>query len=936
MSDSIDEIAELFEAVRALPAAERTAFLVEHCSGRAALRREIESLLEHEDDRFLETPARGLELLAERDVTPETIGPYTLLEHLGEGGFGVVWRAEQREPIQRVVALKLVRSGVASAAAIARFEAERQALALLDDPGIARIHEAGTTPDGRPWFAMELVEGEPITAHCTRARMGLADRIRLVEAVCRAVHHAHERGIVHRDLKPSNVLVRDDAGRPRPKVIDFGVAKALESPLSERLARTEAGAIIGTPAYMSPEQARGDVDAVDARTDVHALGVVLFELVTGTLPFEPDRDGTPDAVELHRRIRDDDAPRPSSRIVERLETPGYRSPVLARAVRGDLDWIVLRALEKEPARRYASAAELADDLARFLADRPVTASPPSRWYRLRKLVRRHRVASAALVIAVVSLAAGARIAIDSLGRAAESKAVALTEAEKLQGVSDFLRAMLASANPDRGLGADVTVRQILDDAARELDVQKLAPEIETQLRLTLGTSYLAVGNPAGAEMQLQRALTLADLLGSRECSEIRSSLGMVWSRTGRITEARGVIEKALTLAAGPRDRIDALGALATLDLLEARLDEAERHLREAIRIADSTAGMETVQTINRIQLGDVLERSNRFAEAEAELAEARRRAEAEGPTGRLRVLRADRLLATLLLRNGEAKRAEEVARRNVDLAIAIHGEDHPDCALVLGELAEILQERDKTGESEQLFRRAIATMHRVVPGGSPAEAQTLGNLGWLLHRLQKDDEARECLQRSLDMRRALFGDRHPDVASVTSDLAILQRDEHHYDEALKLGREALAIYEESLGAHHLNTAIARHSLGVTLSDAGRNEEAVPVLDAALTDLRALLPEEHWQVAEFRKRLARALLAIGRSAEAKQQIETAYGAMVRAQGNAHRRAQSLVKTMIDIGIELRDWTLCEQWRSKLVEADRDYALDVERAYRNSGK
>ncbi|MCC6782570.1 MAG: serine/threonine protein kinase [Planctomycetes bacterium] len=971
MLDPLDEIERVFDEVQKLPRAERAAYLRERCADRPELRREVESLLRHADSSFLEDPPTATRALATEADTPRTIGPYTLIERLGEGGFGVVWRAEQSQPIQRTVALKLVRSGVASSSTIARFEAERQALASLDHPGIARIHEAGSTPDGRPWFAMELVDGLPITEYCTRHRVGLADRIRLVATICDAVQHAHERGIVHRDLKPTNVLVSHDSGRARPKVIDFGVSKALEVPLVDALHRTEAGQIVGTPAYMSPEQARGDIAAIDARTDVHALGVMLFELITGTLPFEPERSGTPDLVGLQQKIRDDDAPRPSSRIVERLASPGYRSPVLARAVRGDLDWIVLRALEKDPDRRYPSAAELGLDLLRFLADEPVEASPPSRWYRTRKLLRRHRVASIAVATGVLALTIGVaativgfvrareserdalaardralesetlardseRLALRSLERARASETLATTEAAKLRAVFDFLVSMLSGADPGRGLGRDVTVRQILDDARQALDVAGLAPQVELALRYTIGSSYNAAGRARDAAVELQKALERAYRLAARERCDVRGLLGIVLVRLGRLDEAEKLATEALGFAVDARDRIDALGTLATTCTARARFAEAEGHLREAIELADHTPDCETVQTTNRIQLGDLLERQSRYEEAEEIVREARRLAVDQGPKGRFRVLRADRVLVQLLVRHGKGKEAIELARANVALALEVHGENHPDSAHVQSELAEILQENDEPEESEQLFRRAIATMQRAVPNGSPSEAQARGNLGWLLSRLDRNDEAEEMLRSSLAMRRAIFGPVHPEVASSLNDISVLLREKQAYAESEQLAREALAAFESTLGPRHLHTQIARHSLGVTLTAAGRAEQAIPYLADALDGMVALLAPEHWQIAEARKRLARALMDLGRFEESKAQVLLAHEAMVRAHGAEHRRAQSLVKTMIDLALEAKDWALANTWREKLVAGDRDYAVDVQRQMEARGR
>ena len=362
----------------------------------------------------------------------ERIGPYTILGTLGEGGMGIVYAAEQTEPIRRRVALKVIKHGMDSAQVIARFEAERQALALMDHPAIAQIYDAGATPDGRPYFAMELVKGVPITEHCDRETLTVPERLELFIHVCEGVQHAHQKAIIHRDLKPSNVLVSVEDGRSTVKIIDFGVAKALAQRLTERTLYTELGVMIGTPEYMSPEQAEMTGQDVDTRSDVYSLGVLLYELLVGALPFEAKELRQAGFDEIRRKIREDEPPRPSAR----LSTLGDRStesarrrrtdPMkLRRALAGDLDWITMRALEKDRARRYASPAELALDIGRQLRDEPVLARAPSNFYRLSKYVDRHGAAVAATLIVLVILCAGvmttlwqARIGLRDWGAAA--------------------------------------------------------------------------------------------------------------------------------------------------------------------------------------------------------------------------------------------------------------------------------------------------------------------------------------------------------------------------------------------------------------------------------------------------------------------------------------------------------------------------------------
>jgi WD40 repeat protein/serine/threonine protein kinase len=420
----------LFHLALGKPPAERAAFLEQACGGDAALRRHVEALLRaHETPgSFLARPALESGETLDSDANrphPETavvqptaeesaerIGPYKLLQQLGEGGMGTVWLAEQREPVQRRVALKIIKPGMDSRQVLARFEAERQALALMDHPNIARVFDGGTTANGRPYFVMELIKGVPITRWCDEHHLTPRQRLELFIPVCQAVQHAHQKGIIHRDLKPSNVLLALYDGKPVPKVIDFGIAKATGMKLTERTLFTELGAVIGTLEYMSPEQAELNQLDIDTRSDVYSLGVLFYELLTGTTPLQRKRLKEAALVEALRLIREEEPPRPSTRLSTTQELPaiaanrGLEPHKLSGLVRGELDWIVMKALEKDRDRRYESANGLARDVERYLADEPVQACPPSASYRLRKFVRRNKGPVLAAALVLVSLVAG--------------------------------------------------------------------------------------------------------------------------------------------------------------------------------------------------------------------------------------------------------------------------------------------------------------------------------------------------------------------------------------------------------------------------------------------------------------------------------------------------------------------------------------------------
>jgi serine/threonine protein kinase len=446
-------VRDLFiDAMQRPNAADRSAFLAEACGNDTDLREQVEGLLrEHEQmGDFLESPAAGLCATPDpvRTEGPGTvIGPYKLLEQIGEGGMGLVFMAEQQRPVRRRVALKVLKPGMDTRQVVARFEAERQALALMDHPNIAKIHDGGTTESGRPYFVMELVRGVPITDFCDERRLTTRERLELFVTVCQAVQHAHQKGIIHRDLKPSNVLVTLHDTRAVPKVIDFGIAKATSQPLTERTLFTHFAQMVGTPLYMSPEQAEMSGLDVDTRSDVYSLGVLLYELLTGTTPFEGDTLRRVGLDEMRRLIREEEPPTPSQRLhtldAQACSTVSERRGVdvrrLGQALRGELDWIVMRALEKDRERRYESASAFAADVQRYLNDEAVAACPPSANYRLRKYVRRHRRALATAGLVAGALLTATAVSTWQAVRARDAERTAATEASIARAVNDFLQ-----------------------------------------------------------------------------------------------------------------------------------------------------------------------------------------------------------------------------------------------------------------------------------------------------------------------------------------------------------------------------------------------------------------------------------------------------------------------------------------------------------------
>ena len=576
-----NRVEPLLQAVLDLEERRRTVFLQQSCAGDEDLRREIESLLilQNHAEKFMETPALEmaaevlagdqqveetsrpdppiLNLLATEGTGGTVIGRYQLLQKIGEGGMGEVWLAEQKEPVLRRVALKLVKAGMDTREVIARFESERQALALMDHPAIAKVLDGGSTPQGTPYFVMEYVAGIPITTYCDNHRLSNRARVELFMHVCEGVQHAHQKAIIHRDLKPSNILVTEVDGRAAPKIIDFGIAKALAQKLSPVTLFTRTGVLVGTPEYMSPEQALSSGEDIDTRTDVYSLGVIFYELLAGAAPLDL-RKITLD--ELLRRLREEEPPKPSAKV--RTQDPATLSELarrreidplaLAKQMRGDLDSIALKALEKDRSRRYASPSDLAADIGRYLRNEAVLAVAPSAVYRARKFARRYGAALAMTAALVLVLILAAGVSIRQSIRANREAAVA-------QAVNDFLQHDLlaqASAATQSGPSAKpdphLEVRTALDRAAARITGKfDRQPEVEAAIRDTIGQAYVDLGLYPEARKQFERALELyRRVLGAEnpETLKTMSRLGRTADLQGKYAEAEALESQTLAIS----------------------------------------------------------------------------------------------------------------------------------------------------------------------------------------------------------------------------------------------------------------------------------------------------------------------------------------------------------------------------------------------------
>jgi len=906
-SGRLARLEALFNACLDLPEAERHAYLAAQCPDDAAMRGEVLELLARDTG---DSEAHATDV-------PARLGPYLLREKLGEGGFGDVFAAEQSTPIQRRVAIKILKPGLDTRAVLARFEGERQALALMDHPGIARVLDAGATPAGRPFFVMELVDGMAITDFVEAERTTTRERLLLFIEVCRAVEHAHQKGVIHRDLKPSNVLVTRIAGKPAPRIIDFGIAKATHSGPRDASLVTRAGEFLGTPEYASPEQAEsGGVD-LDTRSDVYSLGVLLYRLLTGRLPFPSTQLRRGSLDELRRTLREQEAPRPS-RAAE--------DPRIARELRGELDWILLRALEKERDRRYSSAGAFADDLERYLAHQAVAAGPPTTWYRFRKFVRRRRPLVVSVAAVLIALLAGIAGTTTQAIRARRAERDAIHQARVASEVSEFLTRMLESANPEvNPRGAQVTVREVVDQAARELDQTRFTDDtVEAGVRAAMGATYsgLALYEPAIA--QLTRAAAAA-----------------------RGEHGPGS-ERSLAISLSLAEALEKGGSAARADSL---LHEVGRALGvEGGRVAHERGSHTVTQDPSRTReeskrgllaryyatLGDHLGNAGRWAEADSMVSQSAELRRSGGDRALLARTLTD--LADIRRARGAIAPAESLGREALALTRGEHAGDHHEVAMAAARLAATLQDAGKLAEAESLLREAVAIHRRVLGPEHPVAAISLGNLGLCLDRagrhaeaeslyhaalavvrpalgeedrevlaleedlavaqqaLGKYEEALELRLRVLEAQRRTLGPRHALVASTLNNLGALYRLTKRYPDSEQVFREAIGIFTDAFGREHPNVAIGLNNLAKTLLDEGDCTEAEPVAREAHELAERLFPEGHVNRAVLSATYGRALACVGKREEAERLLRAAHQILENALGPEHARTKEVAEQL----------------------------------------
>ncbi|MEJ2147447.1 MAG: serine/threonine-protein kinase [Acidobacteriota bacterium] len=734
------------------------------------------------DGPSLDEPSpKVLSLVVRRDeswrlaVIGQLISNYRIQEKLGEGGMGTVYLAEQLEPLRRKVAFKVIRAGTDSAMVMGRFDTERQALALMNHLNIARVYDAGTTPLGLPYFVMEYVEGIPITRYCDLHRLPLRDRLHLFSQVCDGVQHAHQKGIIHRDIKPSNVLVSIQDGRPVPKIIDFGVAKAIDRQLTEATVFTEVGQLVGTPSYMSPEQVGLQGVEVDTRTDVYSLGILLYEVL------------------VLREISD------TSGVVARNRRSDAVS--LRRALRGDLDWVCLKALEKDRDRRYATASELAADIRRHLRHETVAASPPSRIYQTRKFVRRHRIGVAfAAIFAVSMVAFSIAVAVQNL-RIAEQRDVANREAMTSKEVTDFLTDLFAVNDPWKARGKDVTIAEVLDRGARRVSTELSAqPEVQAGLMHAIGKVYRNLDRLSEAEPLLDRAWEIRrERLGDEDPQTLStlSTLAGLYSIRGDYEQADGLYKRVLEIQArvlGEDDRETLVSRynLALNSLAGGQLNRAEEQLR----------------------------------------ATRERQAEVLGETHE-DTLASSFMLARVYLMGGQFEQAEPILRAVLESQRTVLGEDHPDTVYTLASLVEATTSLGLLDEAASLCTECIDRMRRVLGDRHNGTLSMMGQLAWI-HQLKGDMEQAESLYRTvLSTREDVFGKDSRTTLSTMNELGVLLTTSGQYDEALVVLEGLVERAGRVLAPKDFDYGLYLHSLAELYLKTGKASQAEPLLRRAL-------------------------------------------------------------------------------------------------------
>jgi eukaryotic-like serine/threonine-protein kinase len=898
--------------------------------------------------------------------TGNRIGPYKLLQKIGEGGMGAVYMAEQQQPVRRSVALKIIKPGMDSEQVIARFEAERQALALMDHQNIARVLDAGTTDTGRPFFVMELVHGVSITLYCNQSQLTMRERLELFMPVCQAIQHAHQNGIIHRDIKPSNVLVTLYDGKPVAKVIDFGVAKAIGERLTERTMFTQYGSIIGTFEYMSPEQAEMSALGVDTRSDIYSLGVLLYELLTGTTPLEREKTIGSAYADILRRIREEEPPKPSTRLKGSKVTLPFLSAQrkseparLTKLMRGELDWIVMKALEKDRTRRYETASAFARDIQRHLDGDVVEACPPSASYRLRKFARKNRAALVTVGSFALLLLVGAVLSSLQAIRAtrAESAAIGQTkramiaeersrferdraiaaearargESERAERSAAEARAVLgffqdqvlSAARPEGlegGLGKDVTLRTVVDVAEPKIAGAFFdQPTTEASIRSVLGDTYYYLGEPALAVRQRQRALELRMArLGPDHSDTLNSqnSLALAYWAAGQNDRAIPLLEGTVAVRSGKLgpdhpDTLTSQNNLALAYKAAGELDRAIPLLEQTVAARSAKLGPDHPDTlISQSHLANGYRVTGQFERAlllsERTLATQTAKLGPDHPD----TITSRNNLANTYRDAGHNDLAIPLLERTLEMGTAKLGSDHPRVLITRSILAVAYLSAGQIDRAIPLFEQTLAAQTARLGRDHPDTLTSQNNLANAYREAGQNVSAIPLLERTMKMLSTKLGPDHIRTLATQSSLANAYRDAGQLDRSIPLLERTVAASSAKLGPDHAETLTSQYNLALAYQAAGELDRAIPMLERTLAAQAAKLGPDHPSMLTTRFELAGAYQARGDSARAESLLREVLVARRKKLGTQHPQ---FAETLSSLGRNLlaqRKWSEAE--------------------------
>lgn len=950
-------IQRLFDAALEQPPAERNAYLREACAGDEDLEREVLSLLNADSDShsILEGSAvEAVGLPQELSVEGKRIGVYRIVKQIGAGGMGAVYLAERADgQFEQKVALKLIKRGMDSEEILKRFQSERQILAQLQHPNVARLLDGGLTDDGFPYFTLEHVEGEPVDSYCDRLNLSIDERLHIFQTICSTVQYAHRNLVVHRDLKPGNIMVTKDG---IVKLLDFGIAKVLgsaEDPINAT-GLTRFGMKIMTPEYASPEQARGE--PVTTASDVYSLGIILYELLTGHRPYKfPTRS----PVDVEHVIRTVEPKKPSTAVQQTVTgedgttTPGLisrtRSTVpdkLRKRLVGDLDNICMKALRKEPEQRYGSVDQLLQDITSHMNGQPVSARPATVGYRMQKFVHRHKF-GVATVGSVFMLVAG--LITFYTVRLAEERDLARLEARKAAQVSEFLAGLFKVSDPSESRGEKITAQELLERGAKRIESElKGQPRVQATMMQVVGNVYRSLGLYKDAMPFLQKALALRRGFYGDTHGEVATSLndlGNLLREKGDYGEADSILQSALALrerlADGPSLEVaESANDLAVLYSAMGRHYQADSLLRFSLTVREMLLGPDddhVAETLNNLAVN--LQSEGEFNRADSlmrRVLSMRRRAFGEKhpsvstalsglgfilqDKGELneagnffrQALAMDRALygdlhpevssdmyhiATVLQMNGKLDSAEAMFREVLAMDRKMLGNEHPYIAPDINNIASVLSERGDLKGAEALHREALALNRKVLGEDHPEVATSMSNLGVVLNKQGRYDAAEPWLRKALALRTKIYGQKHPHVVTSLSILASLLANRGKYEEALALSRRVLALRKELLGDRHPHTANTMISIGNLLMKSDKPDSAETYLRDGLSILMEKLPSDHWEIASGKSQLGECLTVLRKYREAESLLLDGYKTLNAKRGEADRITVQALRRVI---------------------------------------